>query len=219
MSGALSMAGAWNLQVVVRRAGRDDVQAALQLAALDPGAGRGPAGAPGVADRPPTRLLVGSAVLALGVLLLVEAVRPVRRRRRPAATVALGCVAAAAGLVIATLEALNPSGGDAVIPNPVPATAASIARGQELYQQSCVTCHGVEGRGDGPLARSLNPRPADLRVHVAQHTEGQLWLWVTEGVAGTSMPAFRDTLSDEDRWNLINYLRSQFGAPGIASQR
>jgi mono/diheme cytochrome c family protein len=111
-----------------------------------------------------------------------------------------------------------------VIPNPVASTPASIARGQELYQQSCVSCHGVEGRGDGPLARSLTPRPADFRIHVSQHTQGQLWLWLSDGVPATAMPAFRSTLSDEDRWHLINYLSERFattasGSTGAAPPR
>jgi len=105
-----------------------------------------------------------------------------------------------------------------VIPNPVPATAASIARGQDLYAQNCVVCHGVNGRGDGPLAATLNPRPADLRVHVSQHTEGQLWLWISDGFPGSAMPAFRASLSDEDRWHLVNYLRSRFGGQTVAQQ-
>jgi mono/diheme cytochrome c family protein len=115
------------------------------------------------------------------------------------------------GLPLATLAALVPTAVDAVIPNPVPVSSASIARGQELYQQNCTMCHGLGGRGDGPLARTLNPRPADLRVHVSQHSEGQLWLWISDGVPGSAMPAFRGTFSDEDRWNLVNFLESQFG--------
>jgi copper transport protein len=218
LSGLLSMSGRWDLQVIVRRAGRDDAQAALQFDAPDPGASRNQPGTPyATSGEPPTRLLVGSLVLALGVLMLVEAIRPARRRRR-AATVLLGCVAVSVGLVLQVAAALYPSGGDATFPNPVPSTTASITRGGELYQQSCVTCHGISGRGDGPLARGLNPRPADLRVHVAQHTEAQLWLWVSDGVPGTAMPAFRSSLSDEDRWHIVNYLRSQFAATTAARQ-
>jgi copper transport protein len=217
MSGLLSMAGEWDLQFIVRREGSDDVEARLQYRAPDAGGGRNQPGTPYVTTaEPPTRLLLGGLVLALGVLLLVEAIRPVRRRRR-AATMLLGCVAVTVGLTLQIAAALYSSSADAVIPNPVPATAASVARGQELFQQNCVACHGVSGRGDGPLARTLNPRPADLRVHTTQHTEGQLWLWITDGVPGSAMPSFRTTLSDEDRWNLVNYLRSQYA--GVTAAR
>jgi copper transport protein len=220
MSGALSMAGPWKIEVYARRAGREDARAELEYTAADPGAARAQLGGTGpAAGTPPTRLLIGAAFMGLGVLFLIEAVRPRPRRRGQAATVALGCVATIAGLVLASLAAFDPSGGEAVIPNPVARTPASVARGQELYQQHCVVCHGLSGRGDGPLAATLNPRPADLRRHVADHTEGQLWLWVTYGVPGTAMPAFRETLSDEDRWHLINYLESQFGGGQTASAR
>jgi copper transport protein len=211
-SGALSMAGDWDLKVIVRLAGRDDVQTETRLTATDPGAARNQ---PGVATAstslPPTRFVVGAVLFALGVLLLVNAIRPGAHRRQRRTTLALGCAAVAVGLPLATLAALVPTAVDVVIPNPVPAAPASVARGQELYQQNCTICHGLGGRGDGPLARTLNPRPADLRVHVSQHTEGQLWLWISDGVPGTAMPAFRGSFSDEDRWNLINYLESQFG--------
>jgi len=212
VGGTLSMSGTWDVQVIVRQAGRDDEQGALTVTALDPNQAQAQSGAaPGSSGEPPTRLIVGGVVLALGVLFLIDAVRPSRRRRQ-SATVALGCVAAVVGLSLATAAALYPTGGDVVIPNPVPRSQASIARGQELYQQNCVICHGLNARGDGPLAASLNPRPADLRLHVSQHTEGQLWTWVSDGFPGSAMPAFRSTLSDEDRWNIINYLESQYGA-------
>jgi copper transport protein len=212
-SGALSMAGDWDLKVIVRLAGRDDVQAETQLTATDPGAARNQPGAPTTASTslPPTRFVVGAVLFALGVLLLVNAIRPGAHRRQRRTTLALGCAAVVVGLPLATLAALVPTAVDVVIPNPVPASTASVARGQEIFQQNCTICHGLGGRGDGPLARTLNPRPADLRVHVSQHSEGQLWLWISDGVPGTAMPAFRGSFSDEDRWNLINYLESQFG--------
>ncbi|HEY7061664.1 MAG TPA: FixH family protein [Chloroflexota bacterium] len=215
--GTLSMSGTWDVEVIVRQAGRDDEQGTLTVTALDPNqASAAAGGATGGSGDPPTRLIVGGVIMALGVLFLVDAIRPSRRRRRPA-TVALGCVVAAVGLILATGAALYPTGGDAVIPNPVARTPTSIARGQELYQQNCVICHGVNARGDGPLAASLNPRPADLRLHVSQHTEGQLWLWLSDGFPGSAMPAFRTNLSDEDRWNIINYLESQYGSQARAA--
>ena len=50
----------------------------------------------------------------------------------------------------------------AAIKNPVAATPQSIAAGQEAYRKSCAPCHGVSGKGDGPAAAALNPKPADL---------------------------------------------------------
>ena len=86
----------------------------------------------------------------------------------------------------------------------------SLARGQQLYTQNCLVCHGVLGRGDGPAARALRPPPADLTQHVTAHTEGELWWWVTNGLAGTQMPAWKTALSDAERWDAVNYLRNAF---------
>jgi cytochrome c oxidase assembly protein subunit 15 len=89
---------------------------------------------------------------------------------------------------------------------PITAAAADVA---ELYRARCAVCHGADGRGDGPAAAALRPPPADLRVHMAAgHTDAQLFNWVSNGVPGTAMPAWKDKLSEEDRWNAINYIRS-----------
>jgi copper resistance protein D len=93
--------------------------------------------------------------------------------------------------------------------SPVPADAASVARGQEIYGQMCAVCHGIQGRGDGPLARTMVPRPADFRVHMVEgHTPAQLFEWTTFGVPETAMPGYAAELSDDDRWNVINYLQT-----------
>ncbi len=97
----------------------------------------------------------------------------------------------------------NPTAG-----NPVAATEESVAAGRMLFQQNCMVCHGVDGRGDGPQAASLNPRPADIRQHLPLHTDPQFFAFIANGVGGTAMPAWRDTFSDEEIWNLINFLRT-----------
>jgi mono/diheme cytochrome c family protein len=98
--------------------------------------------------------------------------------------------------------------------NPVAPTQASLDRGGAIYSERCAVCHGDTGRGDGPAAFGLNPRPADLRVHLAAgHTDAQLFDWISNGYPNSAMPSFKSDLSEEDRWNIINYLRSSFG-PG-----
>jgi high-affinity iron transporter len=90
-----------------------------------------------------------------------------------------------------------------------PVNDASLARGQEIYGQMCAMCHGLQGRGDGPLARTMVPRPADFRVHMAEgHTPDQLFDWTSNGVPDTAMQGFANDLSVEDRWNVINYLQT-----------
>jgi len=98
--------------------------------------------------------------------------------------------------------------------NPVASTQASVDRGGAIYAERCAMCHGVSGRGDGPAAERLNPRPADLRVHLAAgHSDAQLFDWVSNGYPDSAMPAFKSTLSADDRWNVLNFIRSSFGGP------
>ncbi len=93
--------------------------------------------------------------------------------------------------------------------NPIRFSAQSVARGRTIYQAECQACHGITGGGDGPAAAGLNPRPADLRIHMAAgHTDGQLFNWISDGFTGTAMPAFKKSLSEDDRWHVINFLRT-----------
>jgi len=75
-----------------------------------------------------------------------------------------------------------------------------LMRGQQLFERHCVLCHGVNGDGNGPQSRILNPRPRDLRLGIFKYTSTQamdkasradLQRVLKEGVAGTGMPAFK----------------------------
>lgn len=92
--------------------------------------------------------------------------------------------------------------------NPVADTPATASATRPLYQERCAVCHGPNGLGDGAAALTLNPRPVNLRLHVPQHADGEIFYWISEGVAGTAMPAWKGTLSEEERWRLVVYLRA-----------
>jgi putative copper resistance protein D len=80
-----------------------------------------------------------------------------------------------------------------------------------LYHESgCATCHGTNGYGDGPAALELNPKPPDLTApHADNHTAGDLFWWLSYGVKPTSaMPGYSQSLSKEERWDLINFMRA-----------
>jgi mono/diheme cytochrome c family protein len=92
-------------------------------------------------------------------------------------------------------------------------SAASIAHGQALFLQSCAACHGPEGEGNGPAAADLHIKPADLtQPHLQDHTDGDLFWFVTHGLdgpeGGLAMPGFADALSSDDRWALVEYVRA-----------
>jgi copper transport protein len=85
--------------------------------------------------------------------------------------------------------------------------AAPLARGREIFELNCIQCHGIGGRGDGPLAAGLRPPPLDLTVHVPLHSDQELENWITNGIPRTSMPAFGGQYSQEEIQAVINYLR------------
>ena len=94
--------------------------------------------------------------------------------------------------------------------NPIPADADSIARGQEVYNAQCITCHGDYGNGDGPAGESLDPAPAPI-AHTAQMMSDAYLFWrITEGGIPfeTGMPPYRDILDEQARWDVINYVRA-----------
>lgn len=90
--------------------------------------------------------------------------------------------------------------------NPTPDTPETIAQGRALFQANCAICHGPLGLGNGPQAFLLNPRPVNLQLHVPQHAQGEIHYWIGEGVAGTGMPAWKGTLNETRRWEIVRYL-------------
>lgn len=95
------------------------------------------------------------------------------------------------------------------LPNPLPATPAVAERGRQVFMENCASCHGSRGRGDGPAAAGMLPPPADLTgLHTRQHTDGDLYWWITHGIDGTAMPAFQERLTEEERWAVIRFIRT-----------
>jgi mono/diheme cytochrome c family protein len=96
--------------------------------------------------------------------------------------------------------------------NPLPDDPRVVAAGETLYLANCSACHGSTGAGDGPAAAGMSPPPADLRWVVRRPLAGDGYLmWaISEGGAalGTSMPSFRDALSEADHWRIIRFLRT-----------
>jgi putative copper export protein/mono/diheme cytochrome c family protein/peroxiredoxin len=91
----------------------------------------------------------------------------------------------------------------------VPYNVISVSNGAHFYQETCATCHGVGGYGDGPNGKGLKPRPADLTAkHSADHTAGDLFWWLSYGVKDKPMPGFAASLDEEERWDMINFLRA-----------
>lgn len=86
-------------------------------------------------------------------------------------------------------------------------TPQLVDRGRGAYQIWCIACHGPTGAGDGPTAKSLDPRPRNFREQkFKQGTRvDQIYRTLAKGVPGSMMKPFVN-LSDEDRWGLAYYV-------------
>lgn len=92
------------------------------------------------------------------------------------------------------------------LPNPVPPTEGSLARGEALFHARCAPCHGPDGHGHGPVSRFFPEAPDLAYVTVQRRSDGFLWGTISYG--GKAMPPQREGLSAADRWNLVNWVRA-----------
>ena len=97
--------------------------------------------------------------------------------------------------------------------NPLTATPDNLAKGKELFVTNCTPCHGNGGAGDGPAAASLKPKPADFKTPIHTKLPDGYWFWrLSKGgtvppfnAAGSGMPPWEGTLSEQQRWLVILY--------------
>ncbi len=91
--------------------------------------------------------------------------------------------------------------------NPLAGNNSVLADAKALYTSNCGPCHGDKGKGDGPAAPGLNPKPADhTSAAVQSESDGSLYWKLSEG--HTPMPAYKKIFTDQQRWELINYIRT-----------
>jgi mono/diheme cytochrome c family protein len=96
--------------------------------------------------------------------------------------------------------------------NPVPATAESVRQGQSLYAVYCTPCHGAAGKGDGLVTTKFVP-PPDLSNPDLQkgRTDGYWESYLSVG--GAVMPSYGEALTPDERWHVVNYLRTLVARP------
>ena len=92
--------------------------------------------------------------------------------------------------------------------NPLPNTPANLAAAKPVYSNKCSDCHGDTGKGDGPDAMMYDPSPSDLTdaAKMNKLTDGEIFYQITEG--RKPMPSFKKKLSEEQRWQLVLFVRS-----------
>jgi cytochrome c5 len=92
----------------------------------------------------------------------------------------------------------------ASLQNPSAYSLNNVKRGKEMYMQHCKSCHGDPGKNN---SLPLVPLPPDLTSEVMQrNSDGGLFYKITAGRGG--MPQFATTISEDDRWRLVNFIRN-----------
>lgn len=198
----IGIAGAWEIALVVQRPDAFDARTAFRFETSGGGEST---------EIPLSRntayILLGGIFGVLGLMFLVSALLFGGFQTRAGASAmtlgVLGMIGAAAllAVVLGSEEGASER-------NPIPATSESVAAGLSLYTTHCQLCHGTEGLGDGPASAGLDPAPANLLVHVPLHPDRALFDFIHDGIEGATMPALGETLSDDEIWHLVNYMRT-----------
>ncbi|MGE5681610.1 MAG: c-type cytochrome [Bacillota bacterium] len=90
--------------------------------------------------------------------------------------------------------------------NPLKGNSKATKDGKSLFTTYCVSCHGNKGEGNGVAAASLTPKPKNLTAkQVQDQTDGAIFWKITTGKP--PMISWQSTLSDKQRWSLVNYIR------------
>jgi len=104
--------------------------------------------------------------------------------------------------------------------NPLPPLETNLNEGRARYEEYCAACHGRDGKADTPLGRSLYPRATDLTsAHVQQHSDGELFWIVAEGIRYSGMPAGRRLHTESQIWKIVLHLRQLARPPTSAASR
>jgi mono/diheme cytochrome c family protein len=91
--------------------------------------------------------------------------------------------------------------------NPFKGNASATADGKKIFNQMCVLCHGLTGKGNGEAGLSLERKPANfLALRVVNETDGNIFWKITHGKA--PMATYEELLTDDQRWKLVNYIRN-----------
>ncbi len=91
--------------------------------------------------------------------------------------------------------------------NPQPNNAETIKAGAKVYAKECISCHGETGKGDGAGAKDFTTPMADFtKAKTQDQADGALYYKITKG--RRPMPAYKDSLTDEERWNVVHYIRT-----------
>jgi len=132
--------------------------------------------------------------------------------RRASTIIPAALVAVWVGLINVSAGAQNPGGSEEgkKLKNPVASSPDSIKAGEAAFQKNCRFCHGKDAKGNGPMAPE-GTHPPDLTDAKWDRgsTDGELYLVIRDGAGPKfDMKGFKSKMTEQEIWNVINYLRS-----------
>lgn len=212
----LSLQGWWKVAVLVRRTGTFDARVAFHFTLPARTSGDPRAHLPRLQLTAGWDTLGALVVATLGGLLGAIAWRRQRHTVLVCRAVLAAALALGVGGVLGLSRALIVAESAVDIAayrdmhNPVWPDRTSLLAGRALYDSQCASCHGQSPTfaGDGPQAAGLIPPPSDLRIHLPLHRDGELFALIAYGLPNTAMRPYREVLSEEDLWHLVNYLQA-----------
>lgn len=92
--------------------------------------------------------------------------------------------------------------------NPVPVNEQTLARGKVAFEIFCMECHGATGQGDGPLIPKFPNPPSFTAKRLMDYPDGRIYHIISRGGSGGIMPGHATQIAADDRWKIINYVRS-----------
>ncbi len=110
---------------------------------------------------------------------------------------------------VATFTKHHLTVGNKTVKNPFVYSPENLQAGKEAFGHYCVACHGLDGQNTGvPFADKMSPPlPLLTSPEVQSYSDGQLKWVIDNGIWPSGMPASKDTLSDDDQWAIVLYLR------------
>ena len=101
----------------------------------------------------------------------------------------------------------------------LPDTPENILAGVKLYREHCTECHGLPGSKSTPAAKGMFPEPPQFFEHAVMDNDpvGQNYWIVKNGIRLTGMPGYKPTLSDEQLWQVSQFLVNRGKLPEAAA--
>ena len=156
-------------------------------------------------------LLLALVAAALTACIFVGVLLAAIRRHRIGQTLgSLLAIAALAAIFVPMLA--TPAYPTTYASSPIHYTADAIVAGATLYGVNCGGCHGRYRLDGGRVSSQAGSATSDPTDHALRHRDGEHYWWIAHGIPGTPMPAFGSRLSDDDIWNVVEFLNAQVEA-------